>query len=251
SALLANVLPPMVMAVLFILITMYYTIVMFSMIGYTIYQYHEELGFSIDVDYEETDEGKSKLAQQDENPVLAQLNRLIVDGKNSEAVAYMKDAIAREPMNVELLDRYYKLLKLENNPSLILEAGENYIPKLVQLGRLNTALDLFQDCIRQNKQFALKDPEALSAMAKNAKLLGHPKLVINLLNGFAKRFPKRHDIPELYLLVAKALSEEYKQDAKAKQLLEDLISKYPDHPAIPEIRNFNDIVTNLMASQTA
>ena len=247
--LVQNLLPEMVLAVLFVFISMYYTLVMFNMIGYTIYQYHEELGFVVDIDYEETNEGKIKQVPQDESPVIAQLHRLIVDGKTQDAIQYLDGAIASEPDNAELLDRYYKLLTLESDPKLILKAGKKHIPAMVKLGRLNVALDLYRDCLNHNKQFVLNDPEVISTMAKNAKLLGHAKLVINLLNGFAKQFPKRHDIPDLYLLVAKTLSEELNKDATAKQVLENLIRTYPDHPSMPEIKQFHTIVSNLIANQ--
>lgn len=248
TTLVQDILPEVVLAVLFIFVSMYYTLVMFNMIGYTIYQYHEKLGFSVDIDYEETNEGKSKQVQQDESPVIAQLHRLIVDGKTREAIVYLGDAIASEPENAELLDRYYKLLKLESDPKLILTAGEKYIPKMVKLGRLNIALDLYRDCISQNKRFTLKDSEVIKTLAQNAKFLGHPRLVVNLLNGFAKRFPDRQDIPELYLLVAKTLSEELKQDTTAKQVLENLMRTYPDHPSMPEIKQFHKIVSDLISN---
>ena len=119
---------------------------------------------------------------------------------------------------------------------------------MVKLGRLNIALDLYRDCISHNKRFILKDPEVISTLAKNAKILGHSKLAVNLLNGFAKRFPDRGDIPELYLLVAKVLSEELKQDAIAKKVLENLIRTYPEHPSIPEIKQFHNIVSDLIVN---
>ena len=239
TTLVHNLLPEIVLAIFFIFVSMYYILVMFNMIGYTIYQYHEELGFSVDVDYEETNEGKTKQGHHDESPVIAQLNRLIVDGKTREAIVYLGDAIASEPENVELMDRYYKLLKLESDPKLVLTAGEKYIPKMVKLGRLNIALDLYRDCISHNKRFTLRDPEVICTLAQNAKILGH-----------SKRFPERNDIPELYLLVAKTLSEELKQDATAEKVLENLIHTYPDHPSIPEIKQFHKIVSALIADNS-
>ena len=122
---------------------------------------------------------------------------------------------------------------------------------MVKLGRLNIALDLFRDCISYNKQFTLQDPEVISTLAQNAKFLGQPKLIVSLLNGFAKRFPDRNDIPALYLLVAKTLSEEMKQDSTAKQVLDSLIRSYPDHPSMPEIKQFHKIVLELISNNPA
>ena len=72
-SLLDGILPTIVLVVLLVFVSMYYTIIMFNMIGYTIYQYHEELGLSVDIDYEETNEGKSKNNHQEESPVIASL----------------------------------------------------------------------------------------------------------------------------------------------------------------------------------
>lgn len=247
-SLFEGVLSGYVLGPLFVFITMYYTLVMFNMIGYVIYQYHEQLGFSVDVDYEETKEGSRKQIEAEQDPIIAQLNRLIIDGKTQEGLTYIESAIKSEPENLEYLDRYYKLLKLDGDPQRILKAGEKFIPMLVKLGRLSVALDLYRDCIHLDKQFTLKDPEAIATLARNAKLLHQPKLVVNLLNGFAKRFPKRADIPELYLLVAKSLCEELKQDAKAKQVLDNLIKMYPAHPAMAEIKQYHQVVSGLIAA---
>ena len=65
--------------------------------------------------------------------------------------------------------------------------------------------------------------------------ISQPDLVLRLLSGFHKRFPKSRDIPKNYLLVAKLLNERMGKDAEALQLLQQLKRTYPDHELMPEI----------------
>jgi tetratricopeptide (TPR) repeat protein len=97
------------------------------------------------------------------------------------------------------------------------------------------AVALAGECLELDPAFVPAQPEEITRIAHKAAQLGQPQLVLRLLSGFHKRFPKSRDIPQNYLLVAKLLNERMGKDAEALALLQQLRKMYPGHDLIPEI----------------
>ena len=83
--------------------------------------------------------------------------------------------------------------------------------------------------------FVPADAESNVRLARRASQLGHAQLALRLVNGFHKRHPKSADIPEMYLLAARLLSERMGKDAEAKALLTQIRTAYPNHALVPQI----------------
>ena len=226
-------------------IFMYFLLIMFNMMGYVIYQYHEVLGFDIELEYEqEMDDGAGQ-ASLPANPVLSEVSVLINEGKVPEALKFLEEKLKTADADPELHDRYHKLLMLSEDSDSLLDHGQRYIGRLIDEGRTKRALDVLQDCYDTDKQFELRDADRVYPMASLAKDLRNTKLALALTNGFAKNHPKHPDIPRIYFLAAKVLCEELKQDAKAKTLLTHLITKYPNHGLTSEMRKYLQLLENL------
>ena len=83
--------------------------------------------------------------------------------------------------------------------------------------------------------FVVNDAESNTRLAKRAAALGQTQLALRLINGFHKRHPKSADIPEMYLLAARLLSERMGKDAEAKALLMQIRTAYPNHALQPQV----------------
>lgn len=226
-------------------IFMYFLLIMFNMMGYVIYQYHEALGFDIELEYEqEMDDGAGQESLP-ANPVLSEVNVLINEGKVPEALKFLEEKLKTADADPELHDRYHKLLMLSGDGDSLLDHGQRYIGRLIDEGRTKRALDVLRDCYRTDKQFELREADRVYPLASLARDLRDTKLAFALTNGFAKKHPGHPDIPRLYFLAAKILCEELKQDAKAKALLTDLITKYPNHGFTPEMKKYLQLLENL------
>jgi len=102
---------------LFTLVKIYYTFISYHLMGYVILQYHEDIGYRVDVDdfkaAETAGDPAMAVADDPESRLLRRVNQLIKDGDHEGA----RDAIEREVGERGIADpllseRYYLLLKM-------------------------------------------------------------------------------------------------------------------------------------------
>lgn len=225
--------------------SMYFLLIMFNMMGYVIYQYHEQLGFHVEVDYEETDEAGVRQAAEPVDPVGNQVNILISEGKLPEAISFLQEKLKTADADIDLHDRYHKLLVIADDKEQLLEHGKRFIGMLVSQRRLKRALEIYRECSEADNGFQLDDPNLVYPLAKYGKDMGAHRLALAIMNGFAKRYPGHRDIPRVYFLAATVLCEGFKQDEKAKKMLNDLATRYPGHEIVPEIRKYLSVISGL------
>lgn len=238
-----------VLLLVFSLVSMYFLLVMFHMMGYVIYQYHEELGFQVEIDPEEQSELKQRASVAGvapvHHPVISEADILIKEGKIPEAVAVLKDGLAKNDQDLEVQERLHKLLKIGKQTKLLIETAPAYIRNLFANNNARKAADVYADAFAVSPAFKLTVPDQVYPVASELKQAGRAKAALAVMDGFAKQFPGHQDIPKLYFLTAKILCENFKQDRKAKGVLEQLLARYPQHPLGADIRTYLDTIKNL------
>ena len=153
---------------------------------------------------------------------LARADALIRRGDNLSAIALLK-TYANEQRNVAAyFPAYARLYRLEPQPALlhrlIHSAATGHRP----------SYDLIHDTLEHS------DPTTLSAdsilpLAQQAGKQQHYRTVLNLTRNFAKNHPNHPHLVENYYLAALALAKTGAVD-KALPLLQQLHTRYPDHP---------------------
>lgn len=238
-----------VLLLVYNLVTMYFLLVMYHMMGYAIYQYHEELGFQVEVDAEEQPELKRRAGTADiapvHHPVISEAEVLVKEGKIPEAIAVLRDGLAQNGQDLEIQERLHKLLKIGKQAKLLIETAPAYIRNLLAQNHARKAADVYADAFAFSPAFKLTAPDQVYPIASELKQAGRAKAALAAMDGFAKHFPGHQDVPKLYLLAAKILCETFKQDRKAKGILEQLLARYPQHPLGADIRNYLDTIKNL------
>jgi hypothetical protein len=224
---------------------MYSLLVMFAMVGYVIHQYHEALGYSTNVTFDDPDgPGVGQIGQQ-VNPVLAGVAILIEDGKLAEAQARLREAVMRDRGSLALHGEYHKLLKLSNNVAQLSEHGREYVSVLLGRGKPLPAAEVVRTCRQADAEFKPTLPEQIYPLASQLRALREPRLALSLANGFHKLNPGHPDIPRLYLLVAQIMCEDVKQSGPAREVLKYLLGIYPDHLLHKEISDYLALVEQL------
>jgi len=71
-----------------------------------------------------------------------------------------------------------------------------------------------------------------------------------LIKGFDKRFPHHPEIPDVYLFAASMLCENLRQDATARQILQVLLTRYPEHAASGEGRKLLTAIERMAPAQS-
>jgi len=210
-------------------ITLYFTLIMFNMMGYVIYQYHHLFGVQV----KNPENGGRNDAPEKGNSYA----ELIASGQIAKALGLAQEEKSRNPEDVGVNNRYYKLLLLADNEEQLLIHARSYLPLLLKKGLTAEALELFVTLRERALALELTDPALVLQLARAARQKRDPELALSLLKGFDKRFPGVKEIPEVYFFAAETLSENLHKDASARQILLTLLKRYPSHPLSEQARN--------------
>jgi tetratricopeptide (TPR) repeat protein len=238
---LAGVVNPSLGATVFVFVSMYFYLIMFNMMGYLLYQHHEDLGFSIDVEVEDyTDKGK-KVAEE-VSPELRAVEILIHEGKTEDAVRQLQGLIRNSPTELEARERLLKLLRLTGDLPLHQEQGQAYISYLMGENKLAQAAKVYKSCCEFDKNFKPEKANERVELGKFLRHNGQPKLAMAVLNNLHKDFPTYDNVPQAYLMVAQMLCEQFNEDVRARQVLQFVLQNYPSHPMADAVRDYLKIV---------
>lgn len=217
----------------------YYTIISYHLMGYVIFQYHEKIGYQVDLDEHEAiwEDTASESEKDAENVLLKRIDILIKEGKIDDAIALIKDETAGVISDLNLAERYYNLLKIKQLIPEMLEHGNAYLELLAKADQRDKLSEVYSECISKDAQFTAS-PSAAFKIASSLNEAGNPKGAIQVYNGFIKANPRDPLIPKAYFLAANVVNEQLNNPQKAVGILKGLIKKYPDHEIIPYVQKY-------------
>ena len=222
---------------------LYFNLIMFNMMGYVLYQYHQVLGLEVKVDFARAEGRKAVPAKPD--PVADQVAAKIAQGDTAGALEIAYEQQRMEPENLAAQDRYHKLLLATGNKERALEHGGRYLSTLLRLGRDDGAFDLLKRLRALDEAFQPEKPDQVLRLAETAYRRRESALALSLVRGFDKRHPRHPDVPGIYLLSARVLCEHYHKDDLAGAILRAMRQKYPDHPLAAEAEAYLKVIDNL------
>ena len=224
------------------IVAMYFTLIMFNMMGYVVYQYHAMLGVEVSAE--------APAAAGAASAVDA-IGQLIAAGQIDEALELAYEAQRTAPDDLSAHGRYHKLLLLAGRDDRAVSHARTYLALLLQKGRGEQALDLYREMVARDAVFAPEQPAQLLQLAEAARRRREYPQALALIKGFDKRFPRHPEIPAVYLFAASVLCENLRQDASARQILEAILTRYPDHPVSGEARQLASVIDKLAVPATA
>ncbi len=224
-------------------IIMYFILVMFNMMGYVIYQYHEKLGYSIEQEYSETDEHESW--PHETEPALREIEILFHEGKLDEVRKRLIAMIQEQPGNMQYRERLHRLTYINGDLEGLRHYSADYLARLILEDRPSEALRVFGDCYKLDKDFKFGNGRQRFQMAQLLNKNGQSRAALNLLTNLHVDFPGYQGIPDAYLLVARIMCESFNEDEKARQVLTFLQNKFPTHPRIAEVNEYMKMISEL------
>lgn len=236
--------PEWLMLPAFNFVAMYFTLIMFNMMGYVIYQNHHLLGTSVSA-------SASGHGEEQETKESDAIGRLIGAGLIDEALELAYEAQRVAPDEVAVNDRYHKLLALAGRDDRLLSHAKRYLSLLLQKGLGDEALTLYRAMQAKDADFAPEQPAQLLKLAEAARRRREFPQALAIVKGFDKRFPRHAEIPAVYLFAARVLCENLKQDASARQILVALVARYPEHPVSAEAQQLLIVLDKLAAPAVA
>ncbi|MBV1788230.1 tetratricopeptide repeat protein [Marinobacterium sp. D7] len=181
-------------------ISSYYSMVEFHLMGYLLYQHQDKLGITA-----QDIEDKLLKAQSPASVALAHANLRLKAGNYSRATAILQQAIASDPKNTRLWQRYFELLcRLEDKPALQ-KIADRYFHHLLEsaqtFGLLRDAKKLYSLLPDYMPEYA----HLRFHLASEYYGSGDAETAIRLLSGLHKRFPEYGQLIEAYALMKQAL----------------------------------------------
>jgi tetratricopeptide (TPR) repeat protein len=209
---------------------MYFTLVMYHLLGYAMYQYRERLGLHpmrLPAAHF-ADQAREWL--RDPGALDAHLQQLAAEGQLDHAVALLAGLIRREPRNLSLHERYDRALRLAGNQETWRRHASEYLGLLLREGQGAPALGFFDQTRRAERAFRPQDAATQVELARAARAYGRTELASALLLEFDQRFPGSAAQTEAYYLAAQLLHEDYGETVEARKLLDYLVRTYPSDP---------------------
>ena len=233
--LFALLLPEFLAIIASYFISTYAVFMTFHLMGYLIYQYHEELGYQID----------TPLARRDPNAdpdqdLLDDVAALVLDGDARGAETMLASRLRARGGSDAVHAQYRKLLRLRNDEDALLAHGRDYLAVLMAQGKDKLALELARDCLALDEDFHVAQSEHVAALARRAVETMQHRVAVQLLEGFVQRNFKHADAAGHAVAAAKLRVEKLGDDAHARALLKAMRQHTGNHPEIDGYLAFLD-----------
>ncbi len=221
-------------------ITMYFVLVMFHMMGYVIYQYHEELQFEVIM---EAPGGEEVHAAPPRRSVPRPNTEVLLnEGKIEQARNELEEYVRHAPGDLEARSQLHRLLRATRDTQALCRHADDYLQRLLDDQQASRAQEAYIDCLKQDREYRPENVATRLALARLFRSGTHSRLVLHLLNGLHRSHPQHQLIPEAYLLVAQVMCERFGEYQKAKKILNYVLSHYPDSSQADEVRRYLSIV---------
>jgi len=207
-------------------INMYFVLIMYNMMGYVIFQYHENIGFDIEIDLDEHHATSDHATESTKNETIIQAEILLKEGKLELATEKLTNAIKLSPVDFSLRAMLYKLLKVTGNHKELAKQASNYIERLMFENKQVIAIEIL---IETREVIAAFLPEKANTRYELALLLNeqnYTDIALACVNNLHRDTPNYDGIPKAYFLAAKIMCEKMGNDKKAITVLEFVLNNY-------------------------
>jgi hypothetical protein len=236
----------------------YLGMVLCALMGYVLYQFHQEMHLDVQIDFDahrraggaeaiaRAGSAHKALRQADvTDPLERKLQPLLAEGKVKEAIAELKDQMRYARHDPALNTRLHELYALQGDDAATLAHGQQWLAALARAGQPKEALAAWRTLRGLDPAFEIQEGDAVLPIATAASRRGEHELAIGLMRGFDKRFPGHADLPGVAFLGARLLSEHARQHGKAAQLLRAVLARYPDHAIAGEARTYLTVLERM------
>ncbi len=248
-ALLDPVLPDALLGLVGGFVGAYFIIVMFRLMGYALYQYHEVLGLEVDVGFENSAE---RLREDPVKRRAAEVAAMLKEGRYEEAIALARDDLVANPEDLSANQRLHRLLlAVPDQEQAMLAHAVEWLPRLLRKGNAHQAVEVLEAVWKHQPEYQL--PLGTFYLPLAEAMFGSRRYAsaAKLIRGFDRRFPGHPDIPAIYLLGARLLIEHQWDEGQARRVLEALRLHFPESAAAAEALNLLALLDRLAGTASA
>ncbi|MGH6611744.1 MAG: tetratricopeptide repeat protein, partial [Burkholderiaceae bacterium] len=206
----------------------YFTYMICAMIGYTMYQYADQLDISVMGPGEQAMRSVANARTIDVKARTrdAMIGQLVTAGDIKEAIDLLSHDLSDRPNDLSLHARLHKLLIAENSTPRIEHHTDGYLALLVKSENWREALELVEEAIARRDTWMPREVDHIAPLAQAAMHAGKPQLAGRLIKGFDKKHAVHADVPKVYLIGAQLMAEWGGKPDEARRILEYLLKRY-------------------------
>ena len=194
------------------IVSNYYTVVMFHLMGYMLFQYQEQLGYSARSD--EDDETPDRSEQE---RLAAKIEVMLKEGDYEQVVKLYYHAFKQYPNEAAYFEKFFDLLYVCKKAALMADYGLTYLEFLNRRKRFDKLTPTLKQILLVAPDYLPESPAMRVQLATLLKQQGDVKLAVKLLNGMHKLYPEFAGLPDAYQLLGDTLGEMPNMHAQAEK----------------------------------
>lgn len=188
----------------------------FHLMGYLIFQYHEELGFEPD-----TATGAPGALRNRDQELLDRAGSEVQAGQPEAALALLREDIRERAVTPEVHELYRRLLRQSGAAKAdLIEHGRLFMHLLLMEKQERRALGLARECLDLDPDFTTPEVEDGARLAERAEMVGQSALAADLLRAAIRRQPRHAQMPAWSLRAADLLLRRPDTEREVRVLLE-------------------------------
>ncbi|RXR05173.1 hypothetical protein [Pseudoxanthomonas composti] len=227
---LGNVMPPVLGDVVLMLVSIWALFATFHLMGYLVYQYHEELGYSpaahARVDFQR-DAPDQRLLDEAEGHVR--------EGRLDTALEVLRADVRSRAVGLPVHELYQRLLAKSGLAGERAEHARYFLGQLLAEKQDRRALALLRESLEADADFVPLTQEQATHLVERARQSGQSQLTVDALHAMLRAWPRAPEFSQWSLDAALLLAERFGRDDQARALLTVALERCEDPAQRPKL----------------
>lgn len=215
-------------------VLIYFAWAMSALLGYAMYQYHEEL--DIDLRFAAPAAPGERNLSDEARAIDVHVADMVEHGELEHALGMAADAARAADTDLHAQRRYHRVLAVSDKTDDLVHHGKRFIELLMKNNLESEALAVYQACIAKDPKFVCSTPAHVVNFARLQWRAGDARAALALLKGFDKKNAGNAAIPDAYELAVRVLVQGLDRRDLAEPILEVMRKRYPKTPQTDEVR---------------
>ena len=201
----------------------YFVLVLYTMLGYVLYQYQQELGYTTSSQAPEMDVHAFEKAR-----ALGEVTVLIHEGQLDRARTTLRTALDLVKDDVDLHLQYHKLLTAIGDNTALANHCQFFVDLCVRRKAIHHSVPVLLSVIKRVEGFKLENGGAALEIARRLAMQGQHGALVALLKDWHVHSPQDPILPEAYALMAQSLFEYYGNAEAARAAANHVTTHFPN-----------------------
>lgn len=221
----------------------YFTLVIYHLLGYTTFQYHDKLGYRIGNGISRSaKEHGGKITDTSWMNMLNKARILTMEGRPQEAKAAAVQAAHAFPANLQVQAYCYDVLKKIGTDSERLQMGLPYMNVLLFQNQLNKAAAIYVDISTLDKTIKPADGDLVGKLAVILHQMDRSKEALRLISDFHVCFPDHPDTAKNYFFGIDVLMKIAPGSESINAILSFLEENFDDQRILERIAHYRHLL---------